>query len=195
MQTEHNTLEKQVLMVPNIEENIPLPKSAADAMPILTPTQELEMRAATIKLISDLTGSEIVPSEENIKEAEGLAKQMMNNPSFKPDYSQYPNETMAFLAGMVAQTKCMLVEDLADLKLYVINNLIKEVETSKDSKSRITALSKLGEIDGVDAFKRRSELVVKQQSLEEVENELLETLKSLKGRVIEGEVIESRVNK
>lgn len=183
-----------VIMVPNIDENVPLPKSATEAMPNLSTAEELEMRAATIKLISDLTGVQIEPSQENVDEAHVIAKQMMENPAFKPDYSQYPNETMAFLAGMVAQTNCMLVNDLADLKLYVVNNLIKEIETAKDTKSRISAISKLGEIDGVDAFKKRTEITVKHQTLNEVEDELLSILSSIKGRVIEGEVIESNVN-
>jgi hypothetical protein len=42
------------------------------------------------------------------------------------------------------------------------------------------ALNAIGEIDGVDAFKRRTEITHKTQSLEEVESELLDTLTKLK---------------
>jgi hypothetical protein len=98
---------------------------------------------------------------------------------------------MAFLAGMVAQSNCMIVEELSDLKLYVVNKLVSEVENAKDAKARITALSKLGEIDGVDAFKKRSEVTVKIQTIEEVERELIETLNMLEDQVIDVEVREA----
>lgn len=177
-------------LVPPIEDSIVLPKSAAEAFPDLSPEQEIQMRANTIKLISDLTGQEIAPTEENIEEAKELARQMIENPTLRPDYSKYPNETMAFLAGMVAQTNCMLVDDLADLKMYVVNKLIMEVENAKEAKARISAISKLGEVDGVDAFKRRSEVTVKNQSIQEVEAELAKTLASIRGRIINAEFTE-----
>jgi hypothetical protein len=65
-----------------------------------------------------------------------------------------------------------------------------EVENAKDSKNRISALSKLGEVDGVDAFKKRSEMTVKVQTMEEVEKELLLTLESLESKVIDVEARE-----
>jgi uncharacterized protein YnzC (UPF0291/DUF896 family) len=156
-------------------------------MPELTLEQELQMRAATIKLLSDLMGEELAPTEENKAQATELATQMMTDPATKPDFAQYPNETMAFLAGMVAQSNCMLVNDLAEFKLYVVNKLVHEIETAKDPKSRISALGKLGEIDGVDAFKKRTEVTVKQQSMEEIEDELKKTLAQIRGRVIDAE--------
>jgi hypothetical protein len=186
--------EEDVLIVPPLEEDIPLPKNAREAMPQLTLEQELQMRANTIKLLSDLSGNPIVPTEDQKLEAIDLARKMMTDPHANIDLTRYPNETMAFLAGLVAETTHTLVDDLAELKLFVINGLVKEAVTGKDSKTRLTALSKLGEIDGVDAFKKRTETVIKHQTLEEVEDELLKVLGSIKGRVIEGEVIESRVS-
>lgn len=162
-------------------------------MPSLSPHEELNVRARTIKMLSDLNGHPLEAGDEERKEAEDLARQMIENPKLRPDYAKYSNETMAYLAGMVAQTNCMIVDDLAELKLYVVNKLVYEVEHAKDSKSRIAALSKLGEIDGVDAFKRRSEMTVKVQPIEEVEKELLTVLDSLEYRVIdesEAEVVE-----
>ena len=168
-------------VVPEIEENIPLPASAADAMPQLSPKEELDMRARTIKLLADINGDPITPSEEQKEVAQSLAKQMMQDPQMRPDYAKYPNEVMAYLAGMVSQSNCMLVDELSDLKMYVVNKLVYEVEHARDSKSRIAALSKLGEVDGVDAFKKRSEVTMKVQSIEEVEKELLTTLEALEG--------------
>lgn len=170
--------------VPDIEENVPLPANAKEAFPELTPAQELEMRANVIKLVSDLTGQPIVPTKENAEEAKELAKAMTANPDFRPDFAAYPNETIAMLTGMVSQMKVSIVEDLADLKNYVVTRLLLEVETAKDSKTRITALTKLGEVDGVDAFKRRSEITHKSLSLAEVEEELLEMVSYFKNKTI-----------
>jgi hypothetical protein len=186
--------EDDEFIMPPIEADIPLPKNALEAMPELTQEEELLMRANTIKLISDLTGEPIIPTDEQKTDAIGLARQIMSNPNTKIDFTQYPNETMAFLAGMVAETKYTIVDDLAELKMFVINGLVKEAGTAKEAKVRISALSKLGEIDGIDAFKKRTETVVKHQSMEEVEEELLKVLGSIKGRVIEGKVVEKVIN-
>jgi hypothetical protein len=88
---------------------------------------------------------------------------------------------------MVAQMNVSIVEDLAILKTYVVNKLVAEVESAKDPKVRVAALTKLGEVDGVDAFKKRSEVTHKVQPIEEVEKELLETLKFLKAKTIDVE--------
>jgi hypothetical protein len=183
------------MFVPDIEEGIPLPASAKEAFPELTPAQELEMRANVIKLLSDLTGQPIVASPENAEQAQELAREMAANPSYRPEFGSYPNETLAMLAGMVSQMNIAIVDDLAELKMYVVNKLVAEVESAKDAKARISALTKLGEIDGVDAFKKRSEVTMKVQTIEEVEKELLETLTNLEKRVIDVEFVESRVEK
>jgi hypothetical protein len=174
-------------LVPPIEENIPLPDNAKDAFPELTAEQELQMRANVITLMSDLTGQELAPTEENAEEAKSIARQMMSNPQFRPDYAKYPNETLAMLAGMVSQMNVSIVEELSDLKMYVVNKLVAEVENARDPKVRVAALSKLGEIDGVDAFKKRSEVTHKHMSIEEVEEELLNTLTAIEDKVIDVE--------
>jgi len=177
-------------LVPSIEENIPLPENAKEAFPELSPAQELEMRVNVIKLMSDLTGNAISPSKDNAEEAKGIAREMVNDPKHRPDFAQYPNETIAYLAGMVAQMNASIVDELSDLKMYVVNKLVHEVETARDPKVRVSALSKLGEIDGVDAFKKRTEVTHKVQTLEEVEKELLETLEVLEHKAIDVEARE-----
>ena len=182
--------EVPTIILPPIEEDVALPKSARDAMPELSKEEELQVRAATIKLIADFKGKELAPTKLDEIKAQEIAKEMLSNPAHRPDYSMYPNETVAFLAGMVQQMNTKIVDDLADLKLYVINNLIKIAETAKDDKSKLTALTKLGEVDGVDAFKKRTEMTVKHQSIEEVEEELMNTLKNIKSKVIDVEYTE-----
>lgn len=170
---------------PDIEENIPLPANAAEALPELSPSEELEMRARTIKLLSDITGVPITPSAEDAHAATILAKKMVEDPKARPDFAVYPNETIAYLAGMVSQMNVQIVDDLSDLKMYVVNKLVAEVESAKDPKARISALTKLGEIDGVDAFKKRSEMTIQVKPIEEVEKELIEALNVLETKFVE----------
>jgi hypothetical protein len=177
-------------IVPNIEENIPLPQNAKEAFPDLSPAEELQMRANVVKLMSDLTGQELTPSKENADEATELARKMAADPKFRPEFAKYPNETLAFLAGMVAQMNVSIVEELSDFKLYVVNKLVHEIEHARDPKARLTAIRNLGEIDGVDAFKKRSEVTHKIMTAEEVEKELLETLDSLENKFIDVEARE-----
>jgi len=176
--------------VPEIEEDIPLPKNAADAFPELSPAEELNMRVNVVKLFSDMTGQPLTPTQDDVDQATYLAREMIENPRQRPNFAKYPNETLAFLAGMVAQMNVSIVDDLADLKMYVVNKLVNEVENARDAKTRVAALSKLGEVDGVDAFKKRTEMTVKHQSIEEVEKELLDTLSNIEGKVIDVEARE-----
>jgi hypothetical protein len=105
---------------------------------------------------------------------------------------------MAYCAGMVAQTQVLLAKQLADYKLYVVNNLIKVIESTTNPKEKTTALRALGEVDGVDAFKKKTEVTHKMESMEEVEKELLTMLNDFKrqglmkepAQTIDAEVIE-----
>ena len=174
-----------VIMMPNIEEDIPLPKNPKDAMPELGMEEELQVRVETVKTIADLKGEPI--PEANPKEqqkAVDFVKRVMTDPNFKPEYGNYSDPTMAFCAGMVAQTQVLLAKELADYKLYVVNNLIKVIESTKNPKEKTTALRALGEVDGVDAFKKKTEVTHKMESMEEVEKELLTMLNEFKAKGI-----------
>ena len=172
------------VIVPHIDDDIALPKNAREALPDMSPEEELSMRSNTVKLISDLAGENIEPSQDNMKEAEEVAKEMMVNPELKPDFDTYPNETIAYLAGMVAQTSHMVAKDLADIKLTVLNGLLQEATLAKSSRERIAAFKAVGEIDGVDAFKKKTEITHINQSGEELEKELMKTINELKGKVV-----------
>ena len=191
-----------VIMMPNIEEDIPLPKNPKDAMPELGMEEELQVRVETVKTIADLKGEPI--PEANPKEqqkAVEFVKRVITDPNFKPEYGNYSDPTMAFCAGMVAQTQVLLAKELADYKLYVVNNLIKVIESTKNPKEKTTALRALGEVDGVDAFKKKTEVTHKMESMEEVEKELLTMLNDFKknglmkepAQTIEAELIEEPV--
>jgi hypothetical protein len=169
--------------MPNVEADIPLPASATEAMPPLSPKEELEMRARTVKMIADLNGTPIEPTPEHKGQARELMEKVVANKT-DPALANYPNETIAYLAGMVAEYDHMIVRELADLKIYVVNKLVAET-ANPNSPVRLGAIKALGDVDGVDAFKKRSEVTHKQASLEEVEKELLETLDKLEKRTID----------
>ena len=158
-----------VIMMPNIDENVPLPKNPKDAMPEMGMEKELQVRVETIKTIADLKGEPIPdanPKEQ--QKAVDFVKRVMTDPNFKPEYGNYSDPTMAFCAGMVAQTQVLLAKELADYKLYVVNNLIKVIESTENPKEKTTALRALGEVDGVDAFKKKTEVTHRMESMEEV---------------------------
>lgn len=156
---------------PEIESGVPI----EDALPVMTEDEELLVRANTAKLLADLTNTVIDPEPKHKQSAlEIFKKQSKQNLPL----SAYPNETIAYLAGMVSLYDGMVVRELADLKLYVVNRLLEET-TSKDAKIRVAALRMLGEIDGVDAFKKRTEITIQQKSTEEIESELMDKLNRL----------------
>jgi hypothetical protein len=175
------------VLVPDVEESVPLPANMAEALPDLSPAEELQMRANTIKFFSDLTGQPLCPNEEDADSARALAKEMIENPKARPDFAKYPNETIALYAGLAARYNHMIVKELSDLKLYVVNKLFEAAEQADDIKTRINALKALGEVDGVDAFKKRSEVTMQIKPIEEVEKELLQVLEGVEYAVIEPE--------
>ena len=162
----------------DIDPNIPLPANAAEALPPMSPKEELEVRARTIKLIADLQGKPIHPSDKDKDEARALAKKKVEDPKGHIQFSNYKNETLAYLAGMVSQYDQMIVRDLADFKIFVFNKLVEQTE-SGNAKDVIAALKALGEVDGVDAFKRRSEVTVQIKPIDQVEKDLLAKLEKL----------------
>ena len=178
------------IIIPHIEEDVPLPANATEAFPELSPKEELDARARTITLLAELNNIPLSPTSEHVSQAKEIATQMVNDPKARPEFKNYPNETLAYLAGMVSQMNVQLVDDLAEMKMYVVNKLLYEAEHASNTKDRLRALRDLGEVDGIDAFKKRSEVTVKIQSIEEVEKELFETLSSLKSKAIDIEAKE-----
>ena len=190
-----------VVIIPHIEENVPLPRNSHEALPSMTTEKEIMVRASTVKELSDLTGEEIAPDAKQRLEAEEIARDIVTNPKKKQEFANYANETLAFLGGLVGTYNHMLVNDLADLKLYVVNKLVEVVEKSENLKERTAALRAIGEVDGVDAFKKRIETTAKVESIDEVEKELIKLLNEFKSQgmikadpqTIDAELIEEPV--
>ena len=178
---------KEVVILPHLEENISLPRNARAALPELTNEQELEMMVNTIKLMSDLTGQPIEATQEDIDEAKTVIKTIIKEPQTKLQLKKYKNSVLASLAGMVAELDAQVVDDLKDLKTFVVNGLIKEAATAEKSKERITALRAIGEVDGVDAFKKTTEVIHKNMSLDDIEDRLRTLVTRIEKRIQEKE--------
>ena len=63
----------------DIEKDIALPANAMEAMPPMSQSEELEVRARTIKLISDLQGKSIDPTDKDKEDARELAQKMLKD--------------------------------------------------------------------------------------------------------------------
>jgi hypothetical protein len=184
-ENQEDSVDFNAILVPHIEEGIPLPKNSHEALPSMNNEEEVMVRATTIKEMSDITGQQIAPDAKHRLDAEEIARDMITNPKKKQEFAKYANETMAFLGGMVGTYNHMIVNDLADLKLYVVNKLVEIVQDEESNKKeQITALRSIGEVDGVDAFKKKTEVVHKMETMEEVEKELLSMLSELKQKAL-----------
>jgi hypothetical protein len=193
-----------VVMMPPIEENIPVPKNASQALPSMSNEEEVMVRAHTIKEITDITGEEIAPDANNMQKATQMATEMIENPEKRQEFAIQPSPTIAMLGGIVGSMNHMIVKDLADLKLYVVNRLVGIVENEQSNhKEQITALRSIGEVDGVDAFKKKAEVTAKEESIDDVERELLKLLTEFKmngtlkpkpaPQTIDAELVEEKV--
>ena len=172
-------------LIPTIDETVPLPRTATDIDLDLSPREEIEMRARTLKLLAELTNTTIETDEEDEAKAKQLMAHVNANPDFVPDFDKFSDGSILILAELVKANSVQIVPEYADLKHYIVNKLIFEVEYSKSSKDRIAALKSLGEIDGVDAFKKRTETTHIVKPIEEVEKELVTILDNIDYAVVE----------
>lgn len=174
----------KVVMMPHIEEGVSIPKHSREALPEMNNEDQVRLRSKTYKELSDLTGHDIDPTPEQREAAEKTMKEMIANPGKKQNLKQYANDEMAYLGGLVSVYNHAIVDDLAELKQYVVAKLVYAVEHTKNVKEQITALRSIGEVDGVDAFKKKSEIIHKHETMEEVEKELVTMLTELKQKVL-----------
>ena len=165
-QNQEVTPKAGVVMMPHIEENIKIPKNQQEALPEMSQTEEIMLRAQTIKEISDLTGEEIAPDANHVQKATQIATEMVTDPEKKQEFAIQASPTIAVLGGIVGSMNHMIVKDLADLKLYVVNRLVEVVEKTENAKEKTAALRAIGEVDGVDAFKKKIDSTAKEENIE-----------------------------
>jgi hypothetical protein len=76
-----------------------------------------------------------------------------------------------------------------------VNGLIREATTADKPKERITALRAIGEVDGVNAFKKTTEVIHTNMSLDDIEEKLKVLVNKIQKRIevkdVQGEIIEN----
>ena len=83
-QNQSDDLPSHVIIIPPIEEDIILPKSAGEAMPQLSVAEEINMRAKTIKLVADLKGENIEPMRVRAQSSPRTRARKPPSPQFPP---------------------------------------------------------------------------------------------------------------
>ena len=104
-----------------IETDIEIPAPTQSLLPDLSEKEEVMLRGKTAKLLSELTDKPLVVAQQHRDDAKALLR---NEGNIQPVLPKYPNETIAYLAGLVTEYDRMVVNDLAELKLFVVNNFL-----------------------------------------------------------------------
>lgn len=180
---------------PTEEEEIPsLPIDTGisfEALPELSPEEELEAQLRTREFLAKYTNANSDPPPITKKERD-TAKQITPQraesiSALQPNkISNYPNAVIAHLASLVNQHSFPLLpkEARPQYQDYIINWFVRTVEETDDIKTRISALRGLGEVTGVDAFVKKVEQTIIHKPIEEVERELKEVLEGIEYTVV-----------
>lgn len=124
---------------------------------------------------------------ESKKEAPATseATQVLNTPA-----------SVMHLAALLRDYDHQLVDDAVQLRRFVTNKLIEET-TKENASNRIKALELLGKISDVSLFSEKSEIIVKNASVEDLQGQIRDKLMKIlsKSKVIDGsfEVIEKEM--
>ncbi len=131
----------KVVMMPHIEEGVPIPKHSREALPEMNNEDQVRLRSKTYKEISDLTGHDIDPTPEQREAAEKTMKEMITNPGKKQDLKKYANDQMAYLGSLVDVYNHSIVDDLAELKQYVVAKLVYAAEHTQNVKEQNSSMA------------------------------------------------------
>jgi hypothetical protein len=167
-------LENEDGLIPPLEQ-VPIGNS-----PKLSDREDIFASAQTAKLLQDL-GDDIEVTEEDAARAQELFESARTPTKHE---KQLPG-VMLHLEAMLSTYDHMVIEDAQQVRTYVTNRLLEE-SNDDDPKIRLRALEMLGKISEVALFTERTEVTVKHQSTEELENLLRNKLSSL----IDGEAQE-----
>jgi len=129
-------------------------------------------------------GVEITPTEEDKKNARETFQEVVQEE--KPSKRKVKQDTVKtngaalHLAALLDEYDKEVVQEKAQLRVYVVNKLLEESVSPKDS-SRIRALELLGK--AADLFTDKTEVTVTHQSTEELEKNIRQRLDN----ILEGE--------
>jgi hypothetical protein len=64
-ENQEDSVDFNAILVPHIEEGVPIPKNSHEALPSMNNEEEVMVRATTIKEMSDITGQQIAPDAKH----------------------------------------------------------------------------------------------------------------------------------
>jgi hypothetical protein len=175
----------------------PLPDDFESEEPT-TFAERVKVAAATAKRLLE-AGAEIPVSTQEKKEAEEVFKAYTDpetkNPA-PPVVNKYLNTpaTVQHLYMMLSDYDHQVVQEAVQLRRYVTNKLIEDTNLT-DPRHRLRALELLGKISDVGLFSDKTEIVVKNVTQEELEQQirskLFKILSSNAKDVDESDIIEA----
>ena len=118
----------QTVVVPHIEDNIPLPQNAKEALPEMSVNEEIKARTNTIKLLSDITDEVIEPTTEDIEKA---VREEFPNKFRNPNKDTAPAVESSGNKG-TKSGKGFSEADLDDRERKVMNSLVRQKIMTKE---------------------------------------------------------------
>ena len=153
-----------------------------DAYEADTPTL-LAAQANTASLLAQLSAADHVLDEDAAHLARN-AFSAVTSPNTSPTQANAAilklrtPQAVQHLAGMLAQYDWDFIEQAKELRGYVVAKLLEETK-HPDAKVRLKSLELVGKLTEVASFTERSEVTIKHENAEDVEDRLRARLKSL----------------
>lgn len=183
------------------EANKPLPDDFApeDASSF---NGKVKVRAKTAQVLMD-AGAEIPVSTQEKEVSEDIFKQFTKLDDAPPDSIQKADNNKALnvpavvthLTTLLTEYDQQLINDAVQLRRYITNRLLEESGPTQQPAQRMKALELLGKISDVGLFTEKTEVTVKNATLEDLEDKIRNKLYKILGqtKIIDAsfEVIES----
>lgn len=168
-------------IVPPLEEHAPAP------MLNLGTREKIHAAAMTACTLLALGDDDI--DEGELKDGRDLARAIFRDAREPTEEELKKPAVVLHLEALLGEYDYDLLEEAHTVRRYVTNRLLEESSPDKDPKYALRALENLGKISEVGLFTERVEVTVKQQSTEELQDQLQEALRIINSKTINGEVV------
>lgn len=152
--------------------NIPLPDDFSPEEP--TKFQDkVKVAAKTVKTLLE-AGADYAINDEQRAAADDIFNAYTTNPNTTPatgTKSLHVPSTVAHLAVMLNEYDHQVVQDAVQLRRFITNKLIEET-SMPDPRVRLKALELLGKMSDVGLFTEKTELTIKSNGTEDLENRI-----------------------
>jgi len=172
----------------NVEYLIPpLETHAPESMKIVDTREKIHAAAMTACALLALGDDEIEQSE--IEDGRDLARVIFGAGREPTEEELKRPAVVLHLEALLSEYDHAIIQDATQVRQYVTNRLLEESSPDKDPKQSLRALQMLGNITEVGLFTERTEITIKQQTTEELEDKLKQALEIINAKTVEGEVV------